>query len=288
MANFCAKIAGLNLKKRARSKDYVRVREIMDDRHPFIYEDELATKARAIIRDLSLRILPVTDKNRKLLGKVSRRDVLTISSSVSPIRVKGIMTPARHVATLEDDVNLTVKAMLRADVWVAPVVTSEQDKTQRGVLGLESFIEPLIRTNPEKFVKDVSEIMTKKVVSCSPEDDVDNIWRLMQETRFAGLPVVKNNKLVGIVTIKDFLESGATLPTFESPKGRHRASPKISSIMKTQVAAVEPQTKVIRVAKVMVSKNVGRVPVKDKDGKLVGIVDREDVVRMLIKQGGNV
>jgi CBS domain-containing protein len=259
------------------------VKEIMDEKHAFVYEDELATKARALIRDLNLRILPVTDKDKKLIGKVSRRDIMTISSSVSPIRVKGIMTPAKHVAMAEDDVTSTVKAMLRADVWVAPVVVSAQDKTYKGVIGLEGFIEPLIRTNPEKFLKDVSEIMTKNVVTCSPDDEVDNIWRLMQEKRFAGLPIVRKGKLVGIVTMKDLLESGAVLPTFESQKGRHRASPKVSSIMKTGVTAVEPQTKVIKVAKVMVSKNIGRVPVKDKDGKLIGIVDREDVVRILVK-----
>jgi CBS domain-containing protein len=258
----------------------------MNERHPFIYEDELATKARATIRNLNLRILPVTDKNKKLLGKVSRRDVMVISSSVSPIKVKGIMTPAKHVATMEEDVNSTVKAMLQTDVWVAPVVTSNQDRTYRGTVGLESFIEPLIKTNPEKFLKDVSEIMTKKVVTCSPEDEVDSIWRLMQEKRLAGLPVVRDGKLIGIVTMKDLLESGTTLPTFESAKGRFRASPKVSSIMKTQVTAVEPSTKVIKVAKVMISRDIGRVPVKDKDNRLVGIVDREDIAKILFQMRG--
>ena len=277
------RIAESSLKKKARSKRRLLVKEIMDEKHPFIYEGELATKARALIRDLNLRILPATDKDKRLVGKVSRRDIMTISSSVSPIRVKGIMTPAKHVATAEDNANQTVKAMLRADVWVAPVVTSAQDRTFRGIIGLEAFIEPLIKTNPEKFLKDISEIMTKNVVYCSPDDEVANIWRLMQEKRFSGLPVVKNGKLVGIVTMKDLLESGVILPTFESPKGRFRASPKVSSIMKTGVTAVEPETKVIKVAKVMVSKNIGRVPVKDKNGKLIGIVDREDVVKILFK-----
>jgi CBS domain-containing protein len=132
-------------------------------------------------------------------------------------------------------------------------------------------------------LKDVSEIMTKDVVTCSPEDEIDKIWRLMTETRFAGLPVVKNGKLVGIVTMKDLLESGATLPAFESRKGRFRDSPKISSVMKTNLVAVEPSTKVIKVARVMVSKDVGRVPVKNKNGKLLGIVDREDVARLVVK-----
>ena len=259
----------------------MRVKEIMDGKHPAIYMDELATKARAVIRDFNLRILPVTDGDKKLLGKVSRRDVMTISSSKSSIQVKGIMTPARHVATVDDDVMSTVKTMLKVDVWCAPVVTSPQDGTYRGVLGLESFIEKQIETSPEKFAREVSEIMTKDVVTCSPEDEVEHIWRLMQERRFAGLPVVKNGKLVGIVTQRDLLQSGAVLPTFESKKGRF--SPRISSVMQTNVVAVEPSVRAIRVAKVMVSKDIGRVPVKDRGGRLVGIVDREDVVRLVVK-----
>jgi CBS domain-containing protein len=41
--------------------------------------------------------------------------------------------------------------------------------------------------------------------------------------------------------------------------------------------------KAIQVAKVMISKDIGRVPVKDENGKLIGIVDREDIVRLLVK-----
>jgi CBS domain-containing protein len=40
---------------------------------------------------------------------------------------------------------------------------------------------------------------------------------------------------------------------------------------------------VIRVARVMVTKNVGRIPVADKNGKLLGIVDREDVARLVVR-----
>ncbi len=261
----------------------MRVKETMDGKHPSIYADDSATKARALIRDLNLRILPVTDEDKKLLGKVSRRDVLTISSSVSPILVKGVMTTARHVAAVDDDLTSTVKNMLEVDVWCAPVVTSTEDKTYRGVLGLERFIQACIETSPEKLVKDASEIMTTNVMTCSPDDEVDHIWRLMQERRFAGVPVVKDDRLVGIVTHKDLLESGAFLPTFESGKGRFRASPKVSSVMKTNIVAVLPSVKAIRVAKVMVSKDIGRVPVRDQDDKLLGIVDREDIVRLIVK-----
>jgi CBS domain-containing protein len=125
--------------------------------------------------------------------------------------------------------------------------------------------------------------MTKDPLTCSPEDEVEHIWRLMRERRLAGLPVVRDGRIVGIVTQKDLLQSGAIMPTFESGKGRFRSSPRISSVMNTDVVAVEPSTKAIRVAKVMVSKDIGRVPIKDKDARLVGIVDREDIVRLTVK-----
>lgn len=261
----------------------MRVKEITNEKYPSIYVDELATKARATIRDFDLRILPVIDENKKVLGIVSRGNIMTISSSISPVRVQGIMTNPKCIVTLSDEVTPTVKEMIRLDEWYIPIVNTHQNKIYRGVLGLENFIETAIKISPEKLAKPVSEIMSKNVVTCSPEDEVDNIWRLMQTKSFAGLPVVKKDKLVGIVTQKDLLESGAVLPTFESAKGRFRSSSKIYSIMKTEVIAVKSSTKAIRVAKVMVFNNIGRVPVKDEEDRLSGIVDREDVARLLVE-----
>jgi CBS domain-containing protein len=263
--------------------DCLRVKEITNEKHPSIYDDELATKARSIIRDYSLRILPVVDGNKKVLGIVSRGNIMAISSSVSPIRVKGIMANPKHIAAIDDEAASTVKEMIRLDEWYVPVVNSHQNKIYVGVLGLENFIEASVKTSSEKLTKPVSEIMSKNVKACSPDDEVDNIWRLMQTKSFAGLPVVKKDRLVGMVTQKDLLESGAMLPTFESAKGRFRDSPKISSIMKTEVTTVESSAKVSEAAKIMVSKNIGRIPVKDEKGRLIGIVDREDVARILVK-----
>lgn len=261
----------------------MRVKEILNEKHPFIYEDELATKARAIIRDFSVRILPVTNRDKKLLGTVSRSTIMSISSSVSPIKVKGIMTAPKQTATIEDDAFQKVKEMIQLDEWYIPVVNSTTEKILKGVLGLENFIENIIKTSPEKLAKPVSEIMSTNVLACSPEDEVDDFWRPMQTKAFTGLPVTAKGKLVGIVTQKDLLESGALMPTFESAKGRFRSPTKISSIMKTQVIAVKPSIKAIRVAKIMVSKDIGRVPVTDEDGRLLGIVDREDIAKSIVK-----
>jgi tRNA nucleotidyltransferase (CCA-adding enzyme) len=174
--------------------------------------------------------------------------------------------------------------MLKADEWWSPVVNSTQGSIYRGIFGLEYFLDSIIKTSPERLAKPVSEFMSQKPVACSPDDLIEKVWKLMREKSFAGLPVTEKGKLVGIITQKDLIRDSQTFPTFESEKGRFRGSPKVSSVMTTNVIAVLPSVKAIRVAKVMVQKNIGRVPVKDKEGKLIGVVDREDVARILIRR----
>ena len=229
----------------------------MDSKYPVTHGADPSTKARALVRDYSLRILPVVDENDKLQGVISRRDLLTISSSVSPIQVKGIMAESQYVTSVEDDAYSAVKQMIRLDEWCVPVVNSAQDKTYRGVLGLDYFIEAIIKTSPEKLAKPVSAIMSTNVVCCSPDDEVEQVWRLMQEHSFSGMPVVKKNKLVGMVTHRDLLESGKVLPGFESKKGRFRASPKVSMVMKENIVAVELHRVVVGAARKFVDGHTG-------------------------------
>lgn len=255
----------------------------MDVRNPTIYADDLATKARAIVREYSLRILPVTDESRRLLGVVTRGDVMVISSSLSPMRVKGIMTTPKYVAATDDEVDYAIKQMLKVDEWWAPVVNSSCDKTYRGVFGFEHFLELVIKTSPQRLAKPVSEFMSQEIITCSPNDEVERVWRLMQEKSLAGFPVTQRGKLVGVIAQKDLIGDSKVFPEFESKKGRFRKSPKIASIMKTNLIAIDPSVKAIQVAKVMVQKNLGRLPVKNKNDKLIGIVDREDIVRLLVR-----
>jgi len=73
------------------------------------------------------------------------------------------------------------------------------------------------------------------------------------------------------------------LPGFEAKKGRFKAPTKISSVMKTPVVSLKPTDTIRDAAVLMLDKNIGRVPIVDDRGVLVGIVDREDVVKTLIK-----
>jgi len=261
----------------------LRVQDVMDRNHPFLYPDEQATKARAVLRDRGLRVLPVVDERKRLLGMISRGDVMAITSSVSLIRVKGIASTPKFVATTDMNATQAAKEMIRLDEWYIPVVKSFHDPTYAGVLGLEHLMQALLEKSKARASTPLSSVMSKKLVVCSPEDEADNVWRMMQKRSFAACPVVLKGKLVGIITQKNLLDSGALFPAFEAEKGRFKSPPKIQSVMKTPVVSLKPSNTVKDAAELMLKRNIGRVPVADERGRLVGIVDRQDVVKTLIK-----
>lgn len=262
----------------------MRVQDVMNRNHPSIYPDELATKARAVLRDFKLRILPVVDDNKQLLGVISRNDVMVISSSVSTMRVKGVMSAVRFAANLDMAAIGAVREMMRLDEWYVPVVKSQRDNSYVGVLGLEHVTKAFYDKKVPRLKTPLSEVMsTEHLLICSPHDEADNVWLKMKERSFAACPVVSKGKAIGIVTQLNLLESGAMFPAFEAKKGRFKAPSTIFTVMKTPVLSLKPDSTVGDATKLMQEKDVGRIPIVDNKGQLVGIVDREDVLKALIK-----
>jgi CBS domain-containing protein len=257
------------------------VEDIVTANYPALYEDELVTKARALIREQGVGIIPIINQQKRLLGVISRRSIMAISSSKSAIRVKGIMNEPKLVLTKDTEVSQAAREMLRLDAWYAPVLDSAQNNAYAGVLGLENLLNAYFKAKSPKLMKPVYEIMTTDITTCNPDDDIDNLWRQMQDKCLHALLVIKENKLVGIVTEKDLLESGAVFPEFESKKGRFKSSAKIFSVMHMPVTTLKEATSVREAVRLMLEKNFGRLPVVDEKGMVLGIVDRKDVVKSL-------
>lgn len=262
----------------------LRVQDVVNRNHPSIYADELATKARAVLRDTGFRVLPVVDEHKRLLGIITRNNVMKISSSVSTVRVQGIMSSVRYTVTLDMDAVRAAREMMRLDEWYAPVLKSTQNNPYVGMFGLEHVIKAFYEKKAAWLSTPLSEVMsTEHLVTCSPDDEADNVWKMMQQRSFAACPVVLKSKPVGIITQQNMLESGAMFPEFEAKKGRFKAPSKISMIMKTPVARLRPSNTIGDAAKLMLEKDIGRVPIVDAKGLLIGIVDREDVLKPLMR-----
>ncbi|HIH44377.1 MAG TPA: CBS domain-containing protein [Candidatus Methanoperedenaceae archaeon] len=153
----------------------------------------------------------------------------------------------------------------------------------------------------------VKDVMTSAVVTCSPEDSISDVARLMKKYSVSGIPVVEGGKLVGLVSESDLLK---LLKVPEGSRNLWLPSPfelielpirgvleweklrefldgiemkKAGDIMVKKVYSVSSDDAIETAADVMVRHRINRLPVVDA-GRLVGIVAREDIVRGISRE----
>ncbi len=80
---------------------------------------------------------------------------------------------------------------------------------------------------------------------------------IMDETGFSGLPVLKKNKLIGMITRKDIIKSGHVRTGLDAVD----RSIKVEKVMVTPPVVVTPETSVNEAAELMVKNDIGRLPV---------------------------
>jgi CBS domain-containing protein len=145
----------------------------------------------------------------------------------------------------------------------------------------------------------VKDIMTRELITVSPETEIVQATKLLLENRINGIPVTdKTGKLVGILCQSDLIAQQKKLPipsfftfldgliTLTSMKQIEKQVQKIAAITVAQAmtpnpVTVQPDTDIEKVAALMVDKNFHTIPVVDK-GELVGIVGKEDILKTLI------
>lgn len=136
------------------------------------------------------------------------------------------------------------------------------------------------------------QIMTRNVITVSPDASINDAAKLMIDHRVSGLPVVDvEGSLVGMVTERDFLRrqevgTGRQRPRWlEFLRGPGRqavdfvreAGRRVHEIMTREVISVAPDAELTDIVDVMERHGIKRVPVMQGD-TLVGIVSRHNFV----------
>jgi CBS domain-containing protein len=138
----------------------------------------------------------------------------------------------------------------------------------------------------------VSEIMSFPVITVTPEATVSHAAQLLVEYGISALPVLdRNGDLVGIVSEADLLplETRAD-PRSEATPLRPTAgtAPQtVAEIMTTNVLSVPATAEVSQAARIMIEAGIKRVPIM-RDGRLVGIVSRRDLVEVIARKDTDV
>lgn len=97
-------------------------------------------------------------------------------------------------------------AMLKANK-IGAVVVSASGKAVDGIVSERDVVHKLTDFGPKFLSVQVREIMTSDVLTCSPDDTVDDCMEMMTGRRVRHLPVEKAGKLVGLVSIGDIVKA---------------------------------------------------------------------------------
>lgn len=117
-----------------------------------------------------------------------------------------------------------------------------------------------------------SEIMTRRLVTLSPEMDVFDAIDLIAKKKISGAPVVDSKRtLLGMFTEKSCLEVLIDAAYDGLPTNQ------VGAFMDEPADTIEEDTEILGMAQIFLNKRTRRLPVL-KDGKLVGQVSRRDVI----------
>jgi CBS domain-containing protein len=126
----------------------------------------------------------------------------------------------------------------------------------------------------------VKDIMTRKVITASPEDPIFEIIDCFLEKRVNGLPVVDHNGvLCGIITVTNLFHFLDSL-LFDDPLNNYLKDSKttVRDLMTKDVVTVASDAPVREVVHTSLYKNIHAIPVVD-NGKIVGIVGKRDILK---------
>lgn len=129
--------------------------------------------------------------------------------------------------------------------------------------------------------RSVSEIMQTDVATLTPSDRLDFADDVMQLGRVRHMPVLEEGRLVGIVSNRDLLAASLS-KTLNFDRKDRRAflrSVDVSEAMTPAVISVEPDTTLGDVARLMIHRKIGCVPVVKPDRTLLGLVTETDLLR---------
>lgn len=118
----------------------------------------------------------------------------------------------------------------------------------------------------------VQSIMTKTVVSASPDATVREAIQLIDDNDIRHLPIVENGRLVGIVSDRD-------LRGYERERSELRLATALREVMSHEPLCMETGESIETLIGVMLEYKIGALPVVGRDGELVGIVSYIDVLR---------
>jgi CBS domain-containing protein len=117
------------------------------------------------------------------------------------LRAKG-----NTVARAGSDISVADALNILKQHHIGAVVVADDDRTLKGILSERDIVRGLADHGAEALDFPVTALMTSEVITCSEDRSVDELMRDMTEHRIRHLPVMRDGRLAGIVSIGDLVK----------------------------------------------------------------------------------
>jgi CBS domain-containing protein len=117
------------------------------------------------------------------------------------LKIKGLV-----VKTVKPDETVRAFAEHLKDERIGAMIVSHDGAAVDGIISERDLAYGLAAHGGKLPDMKVSELMTKVVIVCTPEDDIEEVMNLMTQRRIRHLPVKAGDKLIGIISIGDVVK----------------------------------------------------------------------------------
>ena len=139
-----------------------------------------------------------------------------------------------------------------------------------------NFTPRFIKKNVEKIIYETAfDYMTSKVITFKADQGIIEVIETITKRKISGAPVINDNgEIIGIITEKDCLRLIYDEKYHNLPPNKGN----VINYMSKKVVTVDSKTRIDELANMFMNSNFRRYPVL-KDGKMVGIISRRDVLK---------
>ena len=257
----------------------MKIKDIMTKDIIYVDKDQDLQYVLDLMKKHDVTKIPVLE-NKKLTGIITDN---IIAYKLGSIRKRSISTSRLHASSVtekqirvispNDEIKEILKTVGQPGPTMLPVV--EKDK----LVGVITKADLLKLVSSKKLLKD---LMQKDIISVSPDDRIIHARRRMIDEDVARIPVIKDGKLVGIVSDFEIACAFATLKkSISLGHQKHQLDEMlVIDVMKTPVIWTTSSLTASDAAKLMIKYNVGALPIL-QDNMLVGIVTRTDLLKTI-------
>jgi CBS domain-containing protein len=143
-------------------------------------------------------------------------------------------------------------------------------------------------TSLEGLLGTVGDAMTPQVVAVQVDTPADLALRRLERAQVSGAPVVDGGRVAGVITVRDLITPALAGGPAHTTGPFHRHEHHLTTYLVRDLMTTEPITAgadwpVARAVSAMDKLGINRIPVVDPAGRPVGILTRDDVLRVLAR-----